>query len=155
MKRFLFRYYGAIGLLLGLFGVALALGVRDWKILVGILSAALSFIYFVQKQKLEELRLFKVLFAEFNARYDKMNKALNSIYSGSTNEPLTKEEVDQLYDYFNLCAEEYLYYRKGYIYPEVWEAWLAGMKYFYDNPRIQALWDREIASGSYYGFNFK
>src|SRR4051812_38653829 len=32
-------------------------------------AAALSVIYFVQKQKLEELQVFEKLFTQFNARY--------------------------------------------------------------------------------------
>lgn len=42
---------------------------QNWQIVVTATGGALSLAYFIQKQKLEELRLFKELFVEFNARY--------------------------------------------------------------------------------------
>jgi hypothetical protein len=59
---------------------------------------------------------------------------------------------DTLYKYFNLCAEEYLYYTKGYIYPEVWSAWWNGMIVFCRNPRIRRIWSDELNTNAYYGF---
>lgn len=44
-----------------------------------VVGALLSVIYFLQKQKLEELRLFRELFEEFNTRYDGMNERLARI----------------------------------------------------------------------------
>ena len=48
-------------------------GVIDWKLVVTLVGLTVSLIFFVQKQKLEELKLFKELFTEFNRRYDEMN----------------------------------------------------------------------------------
>ena len=55
-------------------------------------------------------------------------------------------------DYFNLCAEEYMFYKLGYIREEAWQAWLEGMRHYYDNPQIRELWDDELKQDSYYGF---
>lgn len=116
------------------------------------LASVFGFYYFVMKQHLEEIRLFKELFSEFNARYDAMNGELYRILQEPQDKTLTDEEVVLLYDYFNLCAEEFLYYRKGFIYPEVWNAWFNGMRAFSDCPRIRTLWKQELAANSYYGF---
>jgi hypothetical protein len=113
-------------------------------------GAILSLLYFVQKQRLEEIRLFRELFKEFNERYDAMNDSLARIRDVNEG-ALTPEEAQLLIDYFNLCGEEYLYFSKGYIPPAVWEAWYLGMQQTISCPRINELWRGEFAGGSYYG----
>ena len=116
----------------------------------GVAGAILSTVYFIQKQKLEELRLFREIFKECNARYDAMNERVASICD-SNDARLNPEEATQLIDYFNLCGEEYLYYKRGYIPPEVWEAWFLGMQIVISSPRVNELWRVEASTGSYYG----
>lgn len=155
LKRFLFDYHLLV-LMIGILsaGVWFAFfSVRereDLNLLLTILGGLISFFYFVQKQQLEELGHFKELFKYFNEKYDDLNEKLNEIAGADENKELAKEEIDTLYDYFNLCAEEYLYYAKGYIYPEVWTAWCNGMEFFLRDKRIQNLWANED-SASYYG----
>jgi hypothetical protein len=51
------------------------------------------------------------------------------------------------------CAEEYMFYELGYIREEAWQAWLEGMRYYYENnDQIRALWEKELEQNSYYGF---
>jgi len=57
-------------------------------------------------------------------------------------------------DYFNLCAEEWLLYKAGYIYEPVWQAWVNGMRQFGGDSKVKDLWRKERATGSYYGFEF-
>ena len=116
------------------------------------LGSAFGLSYFVLKQHLEEVRLFKELFSSFNERFDRMNGPLFDILECPLEQELSNEEKKLLFDYFNLCAEEYLYYRKGFIYREVWQAWRNGMRVFSDCPRIRKLWEKELAANSYYGF---
>ncbi len=71
------------------------------------LGAVLGFCFIVQKQKLEELRLFRDLFTDFNCRYDEMNEKLENILTGNQIEDSKLRKT--LVDYFNLCAEEYLF----------------------------------------------
>ena len=111
----------------------------DLIVIITILGSIVSFVFFVQKQQLDEMRLFKELFQEFNARYDKMNEKMNDIMATPTGDSLKKEDEDTLNDYFNLCGEEYLYYRKGYIDAKVWLTWKNGMKYFRLLTRIRGL----------------
>ena len=126
---------------------------QNWQSVVTATGVALSLVYFVQKQKLEELRLFKDLFVEFNARYDKIQDRLLSIKEQNDGE-LSKEERQVVYGYFNLCAEEYLFYQLGYIDPAAWSAWRNGMQDYLDNSRIRRLWDEDVKSDSYYGLQF-
>jgi hypothetical protein len=77
---------------------------------------------------------------------------LNGIVAGDAEQALSKAELDALNDYFNLCSEEYLYYLKGFIYPEVWKAWCNGMEYFLQDKRIGDCWVKEEKNAaSYYG----
>jgi hypothetical protein len=158
MKNFLFRHYIKIAVIGGAILVIFAVKfepIPDWNAILTIIGGSLSFVYFVQKQKLEETRLLKALFTEFNVRYEALNERLNEILRGDPNRELNQEEVDTLYSYFNLCGEEYLFYKRGYIFPEVWEAWVNGMKIFYKDERIRRLWKRELETNSYYGFTLE
>jgi len=117
--------------------------------MVTVVGALLSLFYFLQKQKLEELRLFRELFKEFNARYDGMNEQLARIVESKAIE-VSEQERGILVDYFNLCGEEYLYFVRGYIDPVVWNAWENGMKAILSVPRVQRVWKTEKQTGSYY-----
>ena len=155
MKYLIFRYYILIALAGCLAAIAAVLNSHqnfNWQLLLPIIGGSSSFVYFIQKQKLEETRLFKELFTSFNERYDRLNETLNNIIIGNEVEDLSLEEKNSLYDYFNLCGEEYFFYKQGYIYPEVWRSWRNGMRIFYKNQKIKNLWAREIENNSYYGF---
>jgi hypothetical protein len=117
---------------------------------------------FFYAQHFQALQIFRDLFREFNSRYDILNERLNEIYDRPVDEPLKREktannksDIDVLYDYFNLCAEEHMYAAAGYIDPRVWIAWQTGMAYFAADPEILALWEHELHTQqkSYYGFS--
>lgn len=114
-----------------------------------VVGALLSFAYFLQKQKLEELRVFREIFKECNARYDGMNEDLAAIGQKAIAD-LTAVERSKVIDYLNLCGEEYLYFKRGYIEPSVWQAWNNGMKAVASAPSIRSVWDAEKQTGSYY-----
>jgi hypothetical protein len=132
----------AIAWLLGYFG-------RDWATLLAMVGGLLSAAFVLQKQYLDELRLFQDLFKDFNSRYAKLNDDLLSIMK--TEKVEEEEELQTVVDYFNLCAEEYWWYRAGYIPQEVWRSWCRGMLQYIDNPPIKQHWDEEVTQGSYYG----
>jgi hypothetical protein len=104
------------------------------------------------RQHLDQAKLFKSLFTEFNSRYDHLNDGLNTILFSDGSRLLTASQKQHLFSYFNLCAEEYFFYKAGYIDHHVWESWCRGMKVFFSQPRIRALWEEECKAGSYYGF---
>jgi len=158
LKWIIYKYYFVIAVSSLLAVIMLTplfyLSGADWKVLLTAIGGLFSFFFFVQKQELDEAKFINDLLIKFNARYDCMNEKLNAIVKRiNTNEPLTSDDINTLNDYFNLCGEEYLFYQRGYIYPEVWRSWVAGMKFFYNDSRIQKLWIEELSSESYYGLN--
>jgi hypothetical protein len=155
VKRFIFRYYWGIAIA----GTAVATFlVHKWNgwnagLIGSVVGTALAFCYFVQKQNLDDLRLFRELFTDFNHRYDEMNEKLEDIRAG--NQAIDSEQRQILVRYFNLCAEEYLFYREGFIHQLVWRSWCLGMLYYLKNERIKEIWKIEVSLDSYYGLSEK
>ena len=90
------------------------------------------------------------MFVDFNKRYDSLNGELAILKDPKIETPLAIREKLTLVDYFNLCAEEYLFHRRGYIHPEAWRAWTNGMRDIFCSPRILAFWMEEAGTDSYY-----
>ncbi len=127
-------------------------GKDEITILITMVGGLASAVFFIQKQKLEELHLFKELFVDFNRRYDGMNEEINRIASVDSKAEFSSDEKNRLNDYFNLCAEEFLFYTRGYIYPEVWRAWHNGMKSIINSDGgIRKYWEQEKKTDSFYG----
>ena len=118
-------------------------------LVVSIAGGTASALFFIQQQKLAEMNLFKQLILEFTQRYDRMNGDLAAI----RRENRFRTDADQqiVLDYFNLCAEEYLFYSEGYIAHRVWRSWSRGMLQYFEVAPFGALWAEEGASESYYG----
>lgn len=96
--------------------------------------------------KRESDKILKNLFTEFNSRYNNLNNELLRIVKPDTNkEKIKPEDRAIIIDFFNLCAEEYLWKRKRRIDSKIWRSWQAGMNYWYNhnNPIIRELWDEE------------
>jgi len=120
MKWVIYRYCIPIGLIILVAWLAVALRKQyDATIVLSAVGGILLAMYSVQKQKLEETRLLKELFIEFTGRYDKLNEDLNRLLRKSNDKEFAQEDIDLLYNYFNLCGEEYFYYKQGYIHPKV------------------------------------
>jgi hypothetical protein len=152
------RRYPAVFLILSL---ALLIGgyyFGEWNLkgqwAIPVLGVAVGFTTFLFTQQLQETRLFSELFKEFNTRYNGLNGPLNKIVE-TADTGFNREDRQVLMDYFNLCAEEYLYFRAGYLDKAVWSAWVRGMKFYADVPGIRRIWEMEIEGGSYYGFSLR
>lgn len=152
LKAFWFKCYWYIVLSLLLIIIVFLIRAHQTEInlLVSSAGIALSFIYFTQKQKLEEIKLFKDLFTEFNKRYALQNEKLSDIKSNK-NKIAPDERNKILDDYFNICAEEYLFFKEGRIHNEVWGSWCRGMKEHLSNDIINAYWEKAQKENSYYG----
>ena len=154
MKQLIFRSYVfvAIGVLvLGVGGATLFTDkANQWQIIGATIAGVLSYCYFVQQQRLAETQLFKQLFTEFNARYDSLNDDLAAIVAGRQPK---REDSSVITDYFNLCAEKYLFYQQGYILEEVWRSWCRGMQQYLDDPHFSAVWTMEVRTQSHYGLS--
>ena len=117
-------------------------------IVVGVVIAYVSNKYNKNSSEIEHDRLSKELFKEFNKRYDKINHSLHKISKECKNfKDLEKNPKleNKLNDFFNLCAEEYFWHKKGRINKNVWSAWEDGMNDWYNNVEaIREAWDAEI-----------
>jgi hypothetical protein len=122
------------------------------ELLMSAVGGVAGFTYFLYRKHVDETKLFKELFEEFNDRYDALNDGLNAVLFGSTEGLLSAVERDHIFKFFNRCAEEYFFYKAGYIDQSVWESWSRGMKVFFEHPRIQTLWAQDSKADSYYGF---
>jgi len=157
LKRFVYEnfWWAAPVLFLTGLGIARSLWPPDApaKILLPLAGGLVGAYYFLQKQQLEELRLFERLFADFNRRYAELNERLQLLVADD--DPLTKRDRALLEDYFNLCAEEYFYYTHGIIDPTVWRAWCRGILQYLHDDRIADFWRHEESTDSYYGLTLK
>lgn len=157
-KHRIFKHFGWVVIGVVVLGLAVIVVVNkwfesDWQFRWAIIGSCVSAIYLLQCYRLHEMGLFSGLFRDFNTRYDTLNEDLNRIISETEKcRVLNKDDRDILYNYFNLCGEEYLYYAEGYILPDVWKVWHEGMKYFFSDERINSLWKEEKKPNSYYGF---
>jgi len=122
--------------------------------LISVTATFLGSGHFILQQHLAETSLFKALFTEFNKRYDKLNGKLAEIAASKPErKPLDNKERETVIDYFNLCAEEYLFYKRGYIDPDVWRAWCNGMLWYMEQEPFATLWEEEKSNNSYYGLS--
>ena len=125
------------------------------EIIGAILATGISISFGVRQYKMENDKMFKELFENFNSKYDdKFNDRLNKIDEDYQNNKLTIDEKDMLLiiDYLNFCSEEYLWYRKGRIPEIVWQSWENGMLYFLNlEPINNIIQTQKKQKTSYYG----
>lgn len=130
---------------------------QKFEVIGAILATGISLSFGIRQYRIENDKMFKELFQEFNNKYDKkFNNKLNEIDSQfRLNNQYTisnREDRDLIIDYLNLCSEEYLWYSKGRIPEKVWIAWKAGMLYFLSLPPIKKITKEQFnQKDSYYG----
>lgn len=151
-RHIIFKHYWWIALTAGA-GLALLAfffgGTERTGLIGGSVAGALGFCYFVQQQKLAETHLFHQLFTSFNQRYDKLNGPLSEMVGNGTE--ITEKQRKLVVDYFNLCAEEYVFYQGGYIPLEVWRSWCRGMAWYLKRHPFKDIWNEEVKTESFYG----
>ena len=125
------------------------------QLLISIMSGVAAFFYFLYSQHSINTDRFIKLFQEFNVRYERLSDRLNALVQSNDEPFIRKNDLQVLYDYFNLCAEEYFYFCAGYIDTDVWHAWLNGMRHFAKHAEVRRIWQRELDQGSYYGFSLR
>lgn len=131
-------------------------GVITFEIFAGILGSLFAAYFGTLKQTIDNDKVFKDLFKSFNSRYsNQINDLLNRIRIDKTYE-ITGSDKLLIIDYFNLCAEEFLWFRKGRIPYKIWKAWEAGIIFNLSIPTVKQLFCEETKEvrqkKSYYGF---
>ncbi|MCX8524688.1 hypothetical protein OF897_12265 [Chryseobacterium formosus] len=106
----------------------------------------------------------KELFKEFNERYDKLNNDLSKLDTVENlsqlkeikSSDINKTLYDVLMDYFNLCSEQYYWYKRKRISHEIWDSWYSGMMFYYNSfPIVKEVWLNEIIDGGYKSYYLK
>lgn len=124
----------------------------DLKTLLTIITALISFVYFVQKQSMEDDKLELEAFSNFNSRYFKLASKIALILHKSEDEQLTEQEKETLDEYFSLCVEEYFYFKKGRISIGIWRNWAHGISgTVRSHELIQNYWNKTIRNKVNYG----
>jgi len=129
------------------------------NLFLGALGIIATFYFGVLKYKIENDRVFQELFTSFNDRYNSdFTKLINSL-RGHPDKILEvhneKSDESLIIEYFNLCAEEYLWYSKNRIPKSIWGAWKAGIKENLEIKQVREVYDKETKTErgrkSYYG----
>lgn len=125
-------------------------------IAAGIVVYLLSRDYYKHSRKMEQDRMMKELFTEFNVRYDKINNPLNKIARkslkkwGGYDERKKAKYEGIIVDFFNICAEEYYWYKEGRLDEKIWKSWHKGMNDIYKTGEIiPMIWAEECKNGGY------
>jgi len=112
--------------------------------------------HFKQNEKIENDRMMKELFTEFNQRYDRLNNKLENVSNLSMKKWKSLKSKKRLkyeavvIDFFNICAEEYHWHSEGRINGNIWASWSKGMNDIYNNSKvIQNLWEQECKNEGY------
>ncbi len=137
--------------------ILFTLNLYEKEIFLGFIASIATLYLGIIKFKIETDQFSLELFKSFNDRYDdKLNDVFNRNRKKKEEEKLnhfTNEDRCIIIDYFNLCAEEYYWFKKNRIPQDVWAAWLFGINKNLSNPEIRKLFDEEIKEFgiSYYG----
>lgn len=131
-------------------------GYIELNTLYALLGALITAYFGILRQNIDDDKVFRELFIAFNSRYsNKTNDLLNTLRIGNINE-INESEKLLIIDYFNLCSEEYLWYKKGRIPSIVWKAWESGILVNLSIPIVKDLFlvetKEEKQKMSYYGF---
>jgi len=127
----------------------------EMQVSIVLLTAFTSISFFLYRQHHYDAIFLKDLMIYFNDRYNSMHDDLSKILS-SSNEPraIDPDTRDVASRYFNLCSEEYIFFKLGYIPKRVQIAWEAGMMEYGKSDIIINCWKNEKNKISYYGFDF-
>ena len=158
MRKFFSKYYLTIfasSLFLIIVCFYLFTSLFDNKDVIGIIGAIAAIYFGLLKYNIENDQMFMALFKSFNKKYDgSVNDLFNSLRRNPEHQ-LTELEKNSIIDYFNLCAEEFLWFDKGRIPKKVWHAWKNGMLSNLQIPQLKKIYDEEIlykeSRESYYG----
>jgi len=125
---------------------------RSGGVLLSAVGSLWALAFYLHGRHAEDAKFVKELLTDFNERYDNLGSDLQRALW--TDASFHEDMKLQFIKYFNLCAEEWLFWRAGYIYDPVWKAWENGMRQYARDARVVALWQEERATDSYYGFEF-
>jgi len=128
----------------------------EFKTLLAIFGGLITAYFGLLKQISDDDKMFQQLFTDFNNKYSgETNDLFNKLLSGEKIQIDIKEKL-LIIDYFNLCSEEFLWYKKNRIPYKVWKSWEAGIIENISIPEVKEIFNEETndkkKKNSYYGF---
>jgi hypothetical protein len=151
-RRNVWPWFVGASVLLGVVYAIVPVSYRSSSVLLTAVGSLWALAFYLHGRHAEDARFVKELLTDFNQRYDNLGTDLQRAMR--IHGAFDVDAQLRFVKYFNLCAEEWLFWRSGYIYDPVWRAWENGMKQYAPDPRVIALWKKECATDSYYGFEF-
>lgn len=134
-------------------------------LIIGFFTLIITWWFNQNNLKISKQKMEKDLFKEFNERYDNLNDDLNKLNTIKNLEELKEiKSIDNvnktlynvLIDYFNLCSEQYYWYKKKRIPQQIWDSWYSGMMFYYNSfPIVKEVWQDEIKDGGYKSYYLK
>lgn len=138
--------------------VLYGISIYEKEIFLGLIASIATLYLGVIKYKIESDKFSLELFKSFNDRYnDKLNDIFNmenETVKDKNSTLFSSKDKCAIIDYFNLCAEEYYWYKKSRISKEVWAAWKIGITENLNKEGVYQIYASEIKkyAGSFYGF---
>jgi len=133
--------------------------------IIGVFTLFITWWFNRNNLKITNQKMEKELFKEFNERYDKLNDDLSKLDTVGnlsqlkeikSNRDVNKTMYNVLMDYFNLCSEQYYWYKRNRISQEIWDSWYSGMMFYYNSfPIVKEVWLNEIRDGGYKSYYLK
>lgn len=123
------------------------------KISVQIFLGLIGLYFAVRFQIAQKNKLLHDIFIHYNSKYAEINEKIKRVIESES--PLTAEDKDVIYDYLNLCAEEYVWYKRRLICKKIWSNWFVGMMDYLNTPKFMKIIKEEEDKKldySYYGF---
>ncbi len=126
-------------------------------LIISVVAIWLTSRYQKHTKKLANDKMMKELFMEFNQRYDRINNRLDKIskmsvvkWEAQKDEKKKARIYDAVVDFFNICSEEYYWFKEGRLDPKIWKAWHKGMNDIFNRSKvIQKIWEDECENEGY------
>lgn len=130
-KEFIRRYIAYLVIIIGsIFAIVFY---HQSDLMIAILASSITLFVGLLHSKVENDKLFKELFLDYNNKYDaQFNNDLQLLINSYNleNHTITFSEHQKIIDYLNFCSEEYLWHCEKRIPDRVWKAWFSGMRQY-------------------------
>lgn len=148
MKKFFSKYYlpiiAAFLLVVAFYVLFFCLEEKKAEVYISVIAAILALYFGLLKHQISNDEMFLTIFSDFNSIYNNdFNDLLNELRTNVKWE-LTQKEVNLIIDYFNLCAEEYLWFKKGRLPKDIWNAWKAGIMENLQITQVYEIYKKEM-----------
>jgi hypothetical protein len=117
-------------------------------IIIAIVSISLTTWFAYQQRKNSSRVLSLTVARDIHEIYFELYPILASLPDDFSK--LDKDQKQTITKYVNLCAEEYLWQKKGIIEREVWEVWRNTIIEKFQTTVIGDVWKRELRNDKYY-----